>query len=153
MIPSTSQFGIPDPDPKQRPIRKPRSPQAVTQFRRSRHSGAAVADGTDGREAEREYTPDQVFQTLAWGHEHADPKGDPDVRHFTLDSIAHAQMRRRIVANVVNRTVITTYPREPIAEPAPARPSIAQKAADTKKKQREQKLRKQQRSRQANGDS
>lgn len=138
----------PKPHPSQNPIPKGRNADWVDSFKRSRHAGTTHVTQYDGREKQREYSPDQTFETLTWGHENPDPKGDPDVSIFKLNSIGHPGTRRRIVANTQERVVITALPREEIPQQAP-RPSAP--ASSTKKKKKEQKLRKQQRSREANG--
>lgn len=144
---SSVQFSRPA--PSQNPIPKPRDPNVVGQMRRSRHSGTTHVTAQDGREAQREYTPNQVFETIMWGHQSQDPKSMPGVSIFKLNSLGHPGTRRRVVANIPERMVITTLPREEI----PTQTAQPQKNTNTntKKQQKEQKLRKQQRSMEANG--
>ena len=94
------------------------------------------------RLAERGYTPDQVYETARDGDIYPNP-GNPGTHVFKLDSIAHANMRRRIVAASNPPKLVTVLPREP-KEQAPA-PKQAPKT--TKKNQREQRAKKRARSR------
>jgi hypothetical protein len=96
------------------------------------------------RAQERGYTPEQVYQTAAYGQEYPDPKGDPAVGVFKLNSIATPGTRRKVVINKQIPQFVTVYPREPIPEEAPKRQD---REAITKKRQKEQLARKRARSR------
>lgn len=119
---------IPEPSAEQKPIPKRRSTAFTDALKQSVHANAE-------RARERGYTPDQVYQTAAYGQEYPDPKGEPNVGVFKLNSIATPGTRRRVVINKQIPQFITVYPREPIPESAPKKPN---RAANTKKKQKEQ---------------
>jgi len=139
---------IPKALPQQNPIPKPRTEAFVRSFTQSRHFGTTHVTETDGRTTQRGYSPNQVAQTLAEGHQYQDRKGDPNVSLFKLNSIDTPGTRRVIVANTASRELITAYPREPIPE---ATAPVSRTSSNTAKKKKEQKLRKQQRSKEANG--
>lgn len=122
---------IPPPSPAQRPIPKPRSDSFVTAALSSRH-GAERAE-------ERNYTTEQVAQTLAYGQEAPDPKGDPNIRVLQLDSTMHRNMRRRLVVNVSDPKIVTTLPRSEIPAPQPRPKSREQAEAERKRLRKQQK--------------
>jgi hypothetical protein len=126
--------------PSQNPIPKQRNSYFVEGFHRSRHASS--------RQDERTLSNDEVFQTIAAGHQQQDPKGNPDVSHFVLNSRNHPSMRRRVVADVKTQDIITVYPREDI--PAPA-PQTSNKPTTTKANKKAQLAKKRARSAQANG--
>lgn len=128
---------IPEPDPDQNPIPRRRSEHFTDALRQSVHASVE-------RAPERRYTREQIYQTAAYGQEFPDPKGNPGVSIFKLNSIATPGTRRSIVVDTVNPTIITVNPREPIPEPG-RRPSGAPK--NTKKRQKEQLAKKRARSR------
>lgn len=139
---------IPPAKPTQNPINKPRSDAFVMSFMQSRHMGTTHVTEKDGRAVQRGYTSHQVLQTLKEGHQYPDRKGDPDVSLFKLNSIDTPGTRRIVVANVRQRGIITVFPREPVPQAAEA---VKAPTSNTSKKKKEQKLRKQQRSMEANG--
>jgi len=139
---------IPKALPQQSPIPKPRSDAFVRSFLQSRHFGTTHVTEQDGRTTQRGYTAHQVAQTLAEGHQYQDRKGNPDVSLFKLNSIDTPGTRRVIVADTSRRELITAYPREPIPQ---ASEPVSRPTSNTAKKKKEQKLRKQQRSMEANG--
>lgn len=122
---------VPRPNPAQRPIPKPRSDAFVAAALSSRH-GAERAE-------ERDYTTEQVAQTLAYGQEVPDPKGDPNVRVLQLNSTVHRNMRRRLVVNVADPKIVTTLPRAEVPEPAPRPKSREQMDAERKRLRKQQK--------------
>lgn len=119
------------PKPEQRPIPKPRSDAFVTAALSSRH-------GAD-RAEERGYTTDQVAQTLAFGSEVPDPKGDPNIRTLHLNSILHRNMRRGIVVNVAEPRIVTVLPRQEVPEAAPRPKTRDQIEAERKRIRKQQK--------------
>jgi hypothetical protein len=94
------------------------------------------------RIAERDYTPEQVYETAEKGDIYPDTKGRATVRVFKYDSIGHPGTRRRIVANTDPPQLITVLPREekPVIE------KTKQKPSNTKQKKREQLAKKRARS-------
>lgn len=122
---------VPQPRPEQRPIPKPRSDAFVTAALSSRH-------GAD-RAEERGYTAEQVAQTLAFGSETPDPKGDPNVRTLHLDSVLHRNMRRGLVVNVAEPRIVTVLPRQEIVAPQPRPKSRDQMEAERKRLRKQQK--------------
>lgn len=122
---------VPRPNPAQRPIPKPRSDSFVSAALSSRH-GAERAE-------ERDYTTEQVAQTLAYGQEVPDPKGDPNVRVLQLNSTVHRNMRRRLVVNVADPKIVTTLPRAEVPEPTPRPKSREQIEAERKRLRKQQK--------------
>lgn len=126
---------IPQALPEQNPTSKPRSLSKAYDLLTTRHSST--------REGDRDYSRAQILQTYVYGHQRQDPKGDPDVSVYSLDSIAHARMRRSIVVNDKDNAVITVNPRVPIETPAP---TAAVAPTNTKKKKKEQLAKKRARS-------
>ena len=126
---------IPAPVAQQNPIPKRRSGNFLDALQQSVH-------GNVERAAERGYTTAQVYQTAAYGQEYPDPKGQPDVSIFKLNSIATPGTRRKIVVDKSVPAVVTVYPREPIPESA----SKAAAPKNTKKRQKEQLAKKRARS-------
>lgn len=126
---------IPEALPQQNPTPKPRSLKRAYEL-------ITTAHGHD-RMQQRGYTPEQVLQTYVYGHEQPDPKAKPDVSHYVLNSIAHAQMRRRVVVDNAAGEIPTVYPREPIPQ---STPTPAQPPKSTKAKQKAQKAKKRARS-------
>jgi hypothetical protein len=120
--------------PVQEPIPKPRNSHFVEGFKRSRH--------TNSRQDERKLSDAEVLQTVAAGHQQQDPKGNPDVSHFVLNSHNHPGQRRRVVADTKTQDILTVYPREDI----PIAPSPTNRPTNTKAKKREQLAKKRARS-------
>ena len=90
---------------------------------------------------EREYTPEQVYETAKYGDEYPN-RSRPGTSVFEFDSNGHPNTRRRIVAQVDPPHLITVLPRKPKDQP-----SAPKKApTSTKKNQREQKAKKRARS-------
>lgn len=126
---------IPQALPQQNPTPKPRSLTKAYDLVTTRHS--------NHREDDRNYSREQILQTYVHGQQRQDPKGDPNVSIYSLDSIAHANMRRSIVVNDKDNSIITVNPRVPIAHPAPA---AVVGPTNSKKKKKEQLAKKRARS-------
>lgn len=90
---------------------------------------------------ERDYSPEQVYETARHGDEYPNPSR-PGTSIFEYDSNGRPNMRRRIVAQVNPPSLITVLPRKP-KEQAPA---PKPRPTSTKKNQREQKAKKRARS-------
>ena len=136
---------IAPPDPSQNPIPKRRNDHFVDGLLSGRGwpgEGGITYHGAE-RLRDRGYTPGQVFQTAAYGQEYPDPKGEPNISIFKLNSITTPGTRRRIVVDRSEGRLITALPREPIPEPAP---KTTPRGSDTKKKKREQLAKKRARS-------
>lgn len=135
---SSAQF--PEALPQQNPTSKRRdtTPLVERLARGSKH--------IDQRFAERGYTLPQVLQTYAYGHQIPDPAGEAGVSHYYLNSIDHANLRRRIVVHDAQHFIKTTLPREEIPEPE-VKP--AAKPSTTKSRRREQLAKKRLRTAQA----
>lgn len=126
---------IPDAKPEQNPIPKPRSDNFVLGYGMSRH---AVE-----RAIERKYDEKQIYQTIREGHRRSDPKGNPRVSVFELNSIDTPGTRRSIVTyDAEPNTVVTVNPRQPLPPPREKQPP----KKSTKKLQAEQKAKKRARS-------
>lgn len=124
---------IPQPDPSQKPTPKPRSLSKAYRLVTTQHANK--------RMQEREYTAPQVLQTFVHGQEQQDPRGNPDVSHYVLNSIAHAQTRRRVVVDNAAEELLTVYPREDVSPPqtpstTPKHTKANQKAQKAKKRAR-----------------
>ena len=117
---------IPDALPQQKPTPKPRSKERALDLVTTQHAHK--------RKRERDYSTEQVLQTYVSGHQQQDPRNVPGVSHYVLNSIAHAQMRRRIVVDNTGGEILTVYPREPENAPPP-QPKAPVSNTKSKKKQ------------------
>jgi hypothetical protein len=136
---------ITPPHPSQNPIPKRRNEHFVDGLLTGRGwpgEGGITYHGAE-RLRDRGYTPGQVYQTAAYGHEYADPKGRDGISIFKLNSIDTPGTRRRIVVDRKDGSLITALPREPIPEPS-SKP--AQRPSNTKKRKKEQLAKKRARS-------
>lgn len=126
---------IPQPLPEQNPVPKARS---VDRYYQTGHAGR-------DRMRERGYTPEQVYQTLAYGQERVNtgPSAQPGTSLFTLNSIDTPGTRRRVVADSREGRIATVLPREEIPQE-----TVKEKAApkSTKSKKKEQLAKKRARS-------
>jgi hypothetical protein len=131
---SEQSVQIPAAIPQQKPTPKPRSADKALDLVTTQHA--------EKRKRERGYSSEQVLQTYVHGHELPDPRMEPGVSHFVLNSVAHAQMRRRVVVDNTGGEILTVYPREPdaVTETPKAPPS------NTKSKKKQQLAKKRARS-------
>lgn len=119
---------IPQPLPSQNPTRTPRS---------TRHAldNLTVESHTRDRMAERDFTPEQIFQTYIYGNREPDRAGEPGVNHYVLNSIGHPGTRRRLVVNDNAMITKTIHPREEIPKSNPGpRPPKAQPSSTAARK-------------------
>lgn len=117
---------IPQALPQQKPTPKPRSKDKALDLVTTQHA--------EKRKRERGYSSEQVLQTYVHGHQLPDPRMEPGVSHYVINSIAHAQMRRRIVVDNTGGEILTVYPREPENAPEP-QPKSPPSNTKSKKKQ------------------